>query len=398
LLSAYSCTPGRGSEPGVGFETVRVAASEHNVWVLTRTKNVSPLEEYFGQDIPSGRVTVIGLDLSPAAMRLKRRLGSLGLYWYYDRWQRLARERAQALSAQTEFDLTHHVTFSSDWARAGVADSAVPFIWGPLGGGARVPYRLLPSLGARGIVAEAIRLVGRGVMRLRPWYRRAWRSASIVLVQNEENLRLAPTDEQASILPHGTALITETPTTTGARTRQILVVGRLVPWKGGYLALEAFARSVHQDTTLHLLGDGSDLQRLQRKAMKLGLADRVFFEGARPREEVLERIGHAAAVLHPAIHDESPITVGEALSLGTPVVCLDLGGPPELLRRWASSPGTAVPVTSVTETSERLAFALDQALSESHPIPKKSLPPTPTYREAVLAIYEEATAGVGDHD
>ena len=35
LLSAYSCEPGKGSEPGVGWNAVRQAARFHDVWVFT---------------------------------------------------------------------------------------------------------------------------------------------------------------------------------------------------------------------------------------------------------------------------------------------------------------------------------------------------------------------------
>ena len=74
LLSAYSCTPNAGSEPGVGFETLRAIADAHNVWVMTRRKNVEPLEDYFGLHRPQGSVHVIGIDLSTTVLMLARLL------------------------------------------------------------------------------------------------------------------------------------------------------------------------------------------------------------------------------------------------------------------------------------------------------------------------------------
>jgi hypothetical protein len=35
LISAYSCEPGMGSEPGVGWNIAREVAKYHEVWVLT---------------------------------------------------------------------------------------------------------------------------------------------------------------------------------------------------------------------------------------------------------------------------------------------------------------------------------------------------------------------------
>ena len=46
LLSAYACEPGRGSEPGVGWNwAIALAALGHDVWVLTRANNRDRIEQ-----------------------------------------------------------------------------------------------------------------------------------------------------------------------------------------------------------------------------------------------------------------------------------------------------------------------------------------------------------------
>ena len=45
LLSAYACEPDRGSEPAVGWMwATELAASGHEVWVLTRDTNRNAIE------------------------------------------------------------------------------------------------------------------------------------------------------------------------------------------------------------------------------------------------------------------------------------------------------------------------------------------------------------------
>ena len=81
LLSAYACTPGAGSEPGVGFATLVAIAENHEVWVLTRLKNVEPLKGYFRSHPFASRVNVVGLDLSRGRLGSRsasERLGSSG--------------------------------------------------------------------------------------------------------------------------------------------------------------------------------------------------------------------------------------------------------------------------------------------------------------------------------
>ena len=44
LLSAYSCQPGKGSEPGIGWNWAMQIARFHEVWVLTRAANRQAVE------------------------------------------------------------------------------------------------------------------------------------------------------------------------------------------------------------------------------------------------------------------------------------------------------------------------------------------------------------------
>jgi allantoicase len=49
LASAFSCCPGHGSEPGVGWNTVEQLAKEHEVWVLVDVNWRTRVEMAFDQ-------------------------------------------------------------------------------------------------------------------------------------------------------------------------------------------------------------------------------------------------------------------------------------------------------------------------------------------------------------
>ncbi len=59
----------------------------------------------------------------------------------------------------------------------------------------------------------------------------------------------------------------------------------------------------------------------------------------------------ADVLLFPSLHDEGPMVVAEALSIGLPVICLDRGGARDF-------GGIAVRVGSVRRTVDRLARAM----------------------------------------
>jgi glycosyltransferase involved in cell wall biosynthesis len=156
------------------------------------------------------------------------------------------------------------------------------------------------------------------------------------------------------------------------------LVGRLLAFKGGALALRAVAAA--PEWRLVVCGDGPDEVRLRRLSRHLGLDDRVRFEGWLSRSDVLARMAEADALLFPSLHDESPATVLEARLSGLDVVCLDWGGAETL----AGDRAVVVPASGGTAAVvRRLAAALDG-------LPR----PGPTVDQGLEAFSLDARAAV----
>lgn len=388
LLSAYACEPDRGSEPEVGLLTMLAAASKHDVWVLTRKNNLPALQAYLVGDPRADRIQLVGCDLGPAWRRLKR-LNPVALQMYYDAWQRQARQVAVDLHRRVGFHLVHHATFAAYWTRVGVAAVDRPLLWGPVGGGVRPPLLLLPVLGPRGTLFDAGRLVGSGLGRVV----NSETKVSLTLVQNTATgarLGRIPT----TVVPNAVAIDLAMPPTRRRRGYDIAVVSRLLPWKGGTLAVRAFAALRHPKARLVFYGSGPDAGRIESVARTLGVRNRIVLAGQLPRAEVLARVATAGVLLHPSLREEAGMAVAEALAMGTPVVCLDHGGPAELLRWWARQPATAVPVGSVGRTAERLAEAMETYLRRLPPVPTAATPPSPSYQDLILDAYDRAANAV----
>lgn len=358
LMSAYACEPGKGSEPGTGWAWTRAAALDNEVWVLTRENNQPAIEQALAAE-PHLNLHPVYLDLPTWARWWKR--GGRGVRSYYVLWQILARRTAKRLHQQHQFDVAHHITFGVDWLPAGVIGiRGLPSVWGPVGGAAPFPWRLWRWLGFGGIVSELVRWVSGGLGR-RVFGDRLARQADLVAVQNKEvahRFRSA----QPVIEPH-VAIDPEqcrrTSDRASAEPRTALYVGRLVRWKGIRLAVATLAEPAAADWRLRVLGDGPDRAGAQRYAQKLGVADRICFEGAVERTKVVEALHRSTCFLFPSMHDSASWAVAEAISAGTPVVCLDVGGPPVQLARCGG--GAAV------QADDRAAEGLAQALHEADP-------------------------------
>jgi hypothetical protein len=130
LLSAFSCCPGRGSEPGVGWNWAQQISRRHEVWLLTTDE--------FQTEILRALAPGIHPVFIPSFKRWERlqKLPLPGLDWiYYYWWQWKAYRAARQLHAQVGFDLAHHVTFVSWRAPSFISLLPIPFVWGPVGGG-----------------------------------------------------------------------------------------------------------------------------------------------------------------------------------------------------------------------------------------------------------------------
>ena len=395
LLSALACEPGKGSELEVGFRAMLGAASQHEVWVLTN-KDTIPAVRHGIQGLPEAeRIHLEGIDFGVDAEGIEL-LTIPGFHFYYDRWQRRAASRARQLDRVVDFDVVHHVTLAAYWTRTGVAAIDKPLVWGPVGGGVEPPLRLLRALGWRGLLEDAGRFLARRFLAQFGPARRAQRRAVITFAQNPATLERIRTRGRIVSLTNATAVqLNVAAPPSGPRTRDVLFVGRLVAWKGPMLALRAFRYVQDGGARLVFCGRGYERRRMERAAKRWGIAERVRFEGWLPRDVLLSRLATAGVLLHPALHEEAGLCVAEALALGTPAVCLDHGGPPEILREWPQTPSAAVPPRDPETTARGLAHAIDHFLDQPPPVRAVPQASATSFKHELLAAYDAAIATRG---
>jgi glycosyltransferase involved in cell wall biosynthesis len=97
-----------------------------------------------------------------------------------------------------------------------------------------------------------------------------------------------------------------------------LVVSRLGAEKNLELAIDAVARL--PDVRLAIVGDGPHRAELEERARRLGIADRVRFTGALPRESLPDVYASVDAFAFPSMTETQGLVLAEALAAGLPVV------------------------------------------------------------------------------
>lgn len=333
-MGAYACGPLEEPEAGAGWAFATAAARDSDVWVITRRRFAESVSAAFEkQPELAEHLSFVYVDLPDRIRRLWKH--DWDMYWYYAMWQRLLTQTARELHRQHRFDVLHHATFANDWMPCGLAAiPELPMVWGPVGGASRLPYwRLRRWLGLRGVATELLRDALTGIPR-RIWGVPAAKRAQLIVGQNPDVARHfsgysdAITEPNAA-LDHVDEVV-KIPVGDRSTEKTAVFAGRLIGWKGTRLALDAIAHPLCGNWRLDVYGDGHDRAALIERADRAGIADRVEFKGHRPRAEVLAAFERADAMLFPSMHDQAGWVVAEASSLGCPVVCLPLGGPPLL--------------------------------------------------------------------
>ncbi|WP_309733455.1 glycosyltransferase [Chamaesiphon sp. OTE_75_metabat_556] len=331
LLSAYACEPGRGTEPGVGWNTAWEIAKYQEVWVLTRPDDGREAIEAELQRNPNPNLHFVYFTL-PIFGSLWRK-GSIAFLIHYYFWQLQAFFVARRLHAEIGFDVAHHVTFVRHSAPSFLTLLPIPLIWGPVGGGESAPAAFWQDFSWRNKVYEVLRIAARWVGERDPFARMTAQHSTIVRATTEDTaIRIRQMGaQQVEIYPEASLtkeeIVRLTQCDRDPPVVRFISMGRLLHWKGFHLGLRAFAQADLLDAEYLVLGDGPDRQRLEDLAIELGIADRVKFVNRLPRDEALQQLGSCTALVHPSLHDSGGWVCLEAMMAARPVICLNLGGP-----------------------------------------------------------------------
>jgi phosphatidyl-myo-inositol dimannoside synthase len=190
-----------------------------------------------------------------------------------------------------------------------------------------------------------------------------------------EAVRAAATSLAGVVIPPGVDVDRFTPVASGAQRRSerialglhpdrptVVAVSRLVPRKGFDVLLDAVAR-LEIDVQVAIAGDGRDRRRLESRAQRLGIEDRVCFLG-RVSDEALPAVYRCADVFVMVCRERwggleaegFGIVFLEAAASGVPAIAGRSGGSHEAVIDGTT--GFVVDPDDVTRLTRRLEHVL----------------------------------------
>lgn len=335
LLTAFACHPNYGSEKGIGWLAVKAAARKYRVHVITARENKTPIQD---ADERPDRARFHYVDLPYWLQPLR----SHSFRLYYLCWQWVAYRTAKNLVQERPIALIHHATYGNSWVPVLHGHLDVPFIWNA-GGRAKTPPAFLSSLSSSGRKWERLRNI---LLTASAPIVRFFTASRAALVHTCSKRSLWPDDlpvrrfilgglseeEIRELSPNRSAAGKNSSSDDGSPFR-VISIGRIFPVKGFDLGLRAFARFREHvpEAQYWIVGEGPEQDHLKNLSTELGCADATRFWGRLPRDKTLDLLGDADVLVHPSLHEQFGYVLLEAMATGTPPICLDREGSPEVV-------------------------------------------------------------------
>jgi glycogen synthase len=286
-----------------------------------------------------------------------------------------------------EFDLVHRITPLSPTSPSMLARrcelARTPFVLGPLNGGVPWP-RQFDS--ARRREREWLSYV-RSAYKLMPGYRSTLASSAAIIAGSRSTLGEIPQRLHGKcfyIPENGIDPARFSSSAQEAAPKSPLracFVGRLVPYKGPDMLIEAIAPLARAgELQLDVYGDGPMMPELQRLVEQNQLGTSVTLHGWVAHTELQSRMGAAQLLLFPSIREFGGGVVLEAMALGTVPVVIDYAGPGELV---TEATGFRIPLG----TRSTIVSRLRETVAEICRHPARLGPMSSAGRERVQTLF-----------
>lgn len=331
LAIAYAFEPNKGSEPEVGWKTILELSKYNKVVVITRKNNKENIESKIKTNKDAfNNIEIIYYDLPKIFINIKKYIKLNQIYYFI--WQIALATKIKNICREYSIDLCHHITFATIKVFSAGAFSGVPFIFGPVGGGERASYKFYKNIKNKFIIKEIIRDIDIKLCKYNPLNLYTYYKANKIFVTTNESMNILPKRYRSKCEVMQTIAIDnmiEEETKTWDDNLTLLYVGNLLYWKGTNIIVDTLSAidNLNVNFKMQIVGDGDQKDLIREKCKLYGIDSKVEFLGKLPREQVLNMYKDAHILFFPSLHDSGGMVVLEAMSKGTPTICLNYGGP-----------------------------------------------------------------------
>lgn len=332
FVSAYACEPGLGSEIGVGWHWVLEMSKYFDLWVLTRRSNQHSIEPWIAQHPEYSHIHFLYFDLPEWARFWKK--GLRGVRTYYNIWQWCTNGIVRRTMQENDIRIFHHLTYGNVLWKVSSYGQKQFFIWGPAGGVETIPEEYSRLYPPKMQLVEWLRRMIAGNLKFNRGFNRRCKNADLILCKTDILRQHIPTRyRDKAILFTDVAVdnqvrVPAVVESASEKRVEFITVGRLDPWRGFDLTIEAFAKAVQKNSNIHLtiIGKGIDKDRLLSLIERHNLADKVTMAGAVSMERYQEYMRHCDVVVNASLKEGAVTVSFDSMAMGKPLICIDTTG------------------------------------------------------------------------
>lgn len=360
IISAYSCLPNKGSEDGLGWNTLLSAAKVlEKVYLVTKKSNADKIEKWKEQNVDMLKnVEFVYIDIPCFIRKLSGHIGQIVRYEYF---QRKLIDEVKNVVDGDKIDFCQHVTWASFVRKNYLYKLGIPVILGPVGGGEMIPEQINYSLSLKERITEWLRHSAVRKVSTSKIHKKMFDSAAMILTTTKESKMMIPQKYHDKIIVEQAIGINRADYEKRIEPNNgkfiVLMSGRMLYWKGFEIGIKAFLKfaEIHPDAELHVFGDGEKRKELEELVLPFNRY--VCFHGNVSHNDMLACYKNGTVFLNCSLHDSGSFVVLESMANGLPVITIDTGGPSVLTDEKCAIRITPSSVNSmVNEIIEALEF------------------------------------------
>ncbi|MDB4302833.1 glycosyltransferase [bacterium] len=331
FISAYACEPNLGSEIGVGWHWVLQMSKYFDLWVLTRKSNQETIETWLTANPNYKNIHFIYFDL-PYYLRFWKK-GLRGVRTYYNIWQWCTNSIVKKTMLSNEIKIFHHLTYGNAlWSVSSYGKKQF-FIWGPTGGTEIIAKDFSKHYELKGRGIESLRRFVVKSLAYNPGFKNRCKHADLILSKTEVHKESIPVNYRRKAILFTDVAVDDFEVENYTFEKQsamlkYIVVGRLDPWRGFDILIEAFAKAVKKNANIQLqiVGKGMDLNRLQNLIQNRDMSNHIKMIGEVPMETYKQLMRETDVVVNPCLKEGAVTTAFDSMALGKPLICIDTTG------------------------------------------------------------------------
>ncbi len=349
LLIIEQCNPEWPSVPLVGYSFYKYISQLVETTLVTHERNKSSLEKvhsdrdivYINESDFINKYYKIADKLSKFRGKIIWPLYNTLTYPVYGEFNKKVYTRFNNLILRGDYDVVHALTpiLPRYPVKAIKACKNTPFMIGPVNGGVPFPKGFQAVARQEFSYFNFLRLIGRFII---PGYRETYEKADYILagstytlnlikdlfdINNEKIKLFFENGIDNSFLKEENNILERN--NIENKKINLLFVGRLVPYKGADILIEAISilePSLKNKISLTIVGDGPERNALEQQVQKLSLREKVIFTGWVEQQNTLKYYNTSDIFCFPSVREFGGAVVLEAMANGLPCIVINNGG------------------------------------------------------------------------